>query len=87
MTNTQEALFWVLATVQIFGIGSCIITRLRECTCSRQVFGGCLALVGIATMLAIYAGSPSWCSSGATLALMCIVATLDFRGEVSTSSF
>ena len=73
--------FWILAVVQVLGLGSAWFARLSEGS-SRQglcqrLFFGCLVLVGVAMIPALKLGPGFWFSSGTTLSLMILAVTYD----------
>ena len=72
-----------LAALQILGLASALVARLTEGSCcqatTQQIFFACLALVGMATMFLLGMRPGYWLSSGATLSLMVLAATCDFR--------
>lgn len=71
--------------IQLAGAASIIHTRLKECSLaaasSQKWFFILLLAVGLATMIGIHAGHSTWLSGAATLGLMSIGATVDFRTE------
>lgn len=91
MLPTHDFVFWALAAIQFMGLASCIITRLGEATWAaspcRQMFMASLMAVCMATMGAMYCGSPCWVSCGATLSIMSVGATIDLRGQIEPSAF
>jgi hypothetical protein len=75
-----------LAVIQVIGLASACLARMgegsiRQTSCQR-LFLGCLALVGVSTMLAMHVGPGACIVSGATLAAMVLTATWDFGGAV-----
>ena len=91
MVTSHDTYFWILAGIQLLGVLSCVFARLMESTraahSSRHLFVACLMTVGLATMSAVYCGSPCWASCGATLSLLSVGATLDLRGGMQASPF
>ena len=79
-------LIYGLAIVQVIGLASACLARIgegsiRQTSCQRLFFG-CMALVGVATVLAMHVGPGACVFSGATLAVMVLTATWDFGGAV-----
>jgi hypothetical protein len=77
------ATVWFLVAVQAIGVTSACVTRLSEGS-SRQalsqvVFLGMLPLSGAATVVAFAIGLGWWLACSATLALMILTVTCDFR--------
>jgi len=79
----QDAIFLVAFVLQLLGLVSAAMTRLGEnwrariyCNC---LFFLCMIAVTVATILAILNSSGYWLSYGTTLAIMSLVATVDFR--------
>ncbi|HUY89744.1 MAG TPA: hypothetical protein VMV10_13490 [Pirellulales bacterium] len=80
------SLIFGLAIIQGIGLASACLARIgegsiRQTSCQR-LFLGCLALVGVSTMLAMLVGPGACVASGATLAVMVLTATWDFGGAV-----
>jgi hypothetical protein len=80
----------VLAVVAIFaiqlaGAASVVHTRLKQRSLaaarSQKWFFILLLAVGLATMIGIQTGHSTWLSGAATLGLMAIGGTVDFRTE------
>ena len=75
--------FWFLAAVQLVGLASAWLARLSEGSCHQTdcqcLFLGCLGMVGVATVTALWMGPGWWLGSGATLSVMVVTATCDFR--------
>lgn len=74
-----------IIAIQLSGVASVVAARLAErsaATCSAQkwVFV-LLGAVGLSTMITLSAGHGLWLSGAATLGLMSIGATIDFRSE------
>jgi len=91
LAHDHDVVFWSLAAIQLLGLVTCFATRLVEATrhaspC-RHLFVVSLIAVGGATMAAMYCGSSCWVSCGATLSLMSVGATIDFRGQIESSAF
>ena len=74
-----------IIAIQLSGVASVVATRLAERslgTCSAQKwFFVLLGAVGLSTMITLRAGHGIWLSGAATLCLMAIGATVDFRSE------
>jgi len=88
--RTMPPLVEVLAVVAIFaiqlaGAASVVHTRLKERSLaaarSQKWFFILLLAVGLATMIGIQTGHSTWLSGAATLGLMAIGGTVDFRTE------
>jgi hypothetical protein len=80
--NSTTAL-WLLAATQVFGVLSACATRLSEGS-SRQaisqlVFLAMMPLTGMAAVVAFTIGLGWWLACSATLALMILTVTCDFR--------
>ena len=74
---------WLLVIVQLAGLASTWLVRFSEgsrgqASCQRLFFG-CLWLVGLGTMASLCLGPGCWMTSGATLSLMVVAVTCDFR--------
>ncbi|MEX0676135.1 MAG: hypothetical protein WD063_03620 [Pirellulales bacterium] len=83
-------LTWFLGLIQIAGLLSAWLARLSEGS-SRQVwcqrlFVGCLALVGLSTMVVVALGARYWVASGATLSAMILAAVWDFSAHARVRS-
>lgn len=91
MMPSYDLVFWILAAIQCFGLACCLMTRLVEETRAavpcRQLFIASLVAVCMATMGAMYCGVHCWTSCGATLSIMSVGATIDFRGRIEPSAF
>lgn len=91
MNPSQDVVFWSLAAIQILGLISCVLTRLVEATraasSTRRLFAASLLIVCAATMAAMYCNSICWVSCGATLSIMSLGATIDFRGQIEPTAF
>ena len=75
-------LLWATTAIQILGLASIVLARVGEgcrgqARCQR-LFIGCLALVGVTTMVTLGLHSGCWPFCGATLSMMVLGATLDF---------
>lgn len=83
-------LTWLLGLLQIAGLLSAWLARLSEGS-SRQawcqcLFVGCLALVGLSTMVFVALGARYWLGPGATLSVMILTAVWDFRAHARAES-
>jgi hypothetical protein len=91
MNPSQDVVFWSLAAIQVLGLISCVLTRLVEATraasSTRRLFAASLLIVCGATMAAMYCNSICWISCGATLSIMSLGATIDFRGQIEPTAF
>lgn len=88
----DPALFWSMLALQLVGLGSVVLARLRchcplKSTCCRVVFFACLFGMAAATMFAIDARSGLWAWSATTFSLMAVGATLDLRSSVPVTGF
>ena len=74
---------WSVFGVQMIGLAVAWMTRLTEGSCYQApcqcLFLGCLGLVGLSAVLGTSLGQGSLLTSGATLAVMVLAATCDFR--------
>ncbi|MFO7901908.1 MAG: hypothetical protein R6U98_04555 [Pirellulaceae bacterium] len=80
-----SAIFWSTMVIQLLGLGSLVAARVCRTSWGRamcqQFFVMMLAALGLITVLAVGADSDSWVTSGATLSIMTVCATVDFRGD------
>jgi hypothetical protein len=81
---------WLLGLIQIAGLLSAWLARLsegsaRQAWCQR-LFVGCLALVGLSTMIVVALGARHWVASGATLSAMILAAIWDFSVHARVES-
>jgi len=80
-----------ILAIQLAGVASVVHTRLKERSLaaarSQKWFFILLLAVGLATMIGIQSGHSTWLSGAATLGLMAIGATIDFRGERRSPAF
>ena len=89
----HACLFCVLSAVQLAGLASLLAARFRfNQQCAAQMFCHtfffvCLAALGLATMYAARCGAGCWFSSGTTLSLMIVGATLDLRRTTAPATF
>jgi hypothetical protein len=81
--SDSPGILWMLISLQLFGLASACITRLSEGSCyqalSQYLFFVALPLVGVATATALAVGPACWSACTATLALMLLTVTCDFR--------
>ena len=74
---------WSVLTIQVLGIASlCAVRFGNRLQCQREcqiAFFLGLALVGLATLLALHFGTSDWLLGCATLAVMVVGASLDFE--------
>jgi hypothetical protein len=74
---------WTLHFVQLAGIVSAWMVRISEGSIGQihcqRFFLGCLAIVGLLTILSVALGAASWLLSGATLAIMVLAVIWDLR--------
>ncbi len=79
---------WTLAIVQIAGLVSAPLARLSEGSRGQVpchwLFMGCLATIGLATMLAVHMGPRYLLFSCLTMSIMVLVAVWDFRSHPRT---
>lgn len=79
--------FWGLLVMQVLGVFSVVFARLCERSqaqnCCQRLFFVSAILLGAGTLFALALGSGWWISSGTTLSLMGLGATLDFSKEHS----
>jgi hypothetical protein len=79
----QHAVFLVAFILQIAGLSSAAFTRLGERWRLRVICNGlfflCMIAMTAAAILAISQSSGYWMSYGTTLAIMSLIATVDFR--------
>ncbi len=80
--------WWLCAAVQLVGLWSAWLTRLRAVEGERGelllawrhgLFLASLAAVAGLTMVAVAVGDGTWIAPAATLAIMILAATCDFR--------
>jgi hypothetical protein len=80
---------WALAIVQIVGLVSAPLARLSEGSRGQVpchwLFLGCLAAIGLATMLAVHLGPRSLLFCCLTMSIMVLVAVWDFRAHPRAS--
>lgn len=74
---------WLLVVAQFLGVLSAWVARLSEGSCcqavSQYVFFGVLPLMGVTTAAAMAIGPGCWLTCSATLAIMVLTVTCDFR--------
>jgi formate hydrogenlyase subunit 3/multisubunit Na+/H+ antiporter MnhD subunit len=77
--------FWIAAAIEILGLASAMLVRLTEGSPSQAacqaIFFAVMLLVGVASLAALSAGLGHWFVLGSTLAVMVLMATLDFGGR------
>ena len=79
----SPAALWLLVAIQFVGVLSACAARLSEGS-SRQsaiqcLFFGTLALMGVATVTAFAVGPGWWLACSASLTVMILTVTCDFR--------
>jgi hypothetical protein len=81
----SPAVLWLLIAAQLLGVISACIARLSEGSprqaLSQGTFFGALSLMGAATIVALAVGPGCWVACSASLALMVLTVTCDFRGS------
>jgi hypothetical protein len=81
---------WLWAIIHVLGLVSAWLARVSECSghynLGYSLFLGCLAMVGIATVIALASGPGLWVISAAILAVMILIGTCDFRGETQMAA-
>ena len=79
--SLQQNLFLAFAAVQVAGIVSAALARLAENRSSQASFQGlflaAMSLVALVTVASIAMGWTTWVMSGATLAVMVVMAVWD----------
>jgi len=79
----SPAALWLLVAAQILGVLSAFAARFSEGSprqaISQAMFLGVLPLMGVATLLALAVGPGCWLGCAATLAVMILTVTCDFR--------
>jgi len=79
----SPAALWLLVAAQILGVLSAFAARFSEGSprqaISQAMFLGALPLMGAATLLALAVGPGCWLGCAATLAIMVLTVTCDFR--------
>ena len=78
-------MFWLTIAIELLALASMAAARLcgtnrRRAVC-HQFFVIMLLALGLMTVLALSSDSHSWVTSGATLSIMTVCATFDFRGD------
>ncbi len=83
IASYAESLSWIVVVIHVVGLFSAWFARLSEGshrqTQCQWLFLACLALVGVATLVASSLGAGIWLLSGATLSLMVLAAVYDSR--------
>ena len=81
----SPAVLWLLVATQCVGVAAAWLVRLSEgsaCQALGQyVFLAILPLVGVSAMLAMAIGPGCWLGCSATLAVMVLTVTCDFRSS------
>ncbi len=81
----SPVVLWLFAAAQLLGVASAWHARLSEGSphqvISQWMFFGILPLMGVATMIAFAVGPGCWLACAATLSVMVLTVTLDFRGS------
>lgn len=81
----SPTVMWLLIAAQLIGFFSAWLARLSEGsagqTMSQWTFFGILPLMGAATIVALAVGPGCWLACSATLAVMVLTVTCDFRGS------
>ena len=81
----SPSVLWLFVAAQLLGVLSAWLARLSEgsvCQAvSQWMFFGVLPLMGAATMVALAVGPGCWLACCATLSVMVLTVTCDFRGS------
>ena len=81
----SPTVLWLLVAAQCIGVAAAWLARLSEgSTCQafgQYVFLATLPLVGASAVLALAVGPGCWLGCSATLAVMVLTVTCDFRGS------
>ncbi len=89
LEHQQHVVFLIAFVMQFVGLASADVTRLGENCRGRICWNGlfvlCMLAMTAVTILAILNSSGYWLSYGATLALMSMIATVDFRRPAHAS--
>ena len=89
MTLSLPVIFWSTIIIQLLGLASIVALRLcgsdRSRAACQRLFVLLLLALGLITVLSVGADSDSWVTSGATLSVMTVCATFDFRGGKASS--
>jgi hypothetical protein len=79
----SPAILWILVAAQIVGIVTACAARLSQGASQQalvqSLFLGVLAVMGAATIAAFAVGPGCWLACSATLAVMILTVTCDFR--------
>ena len=85
MTLSLPAIFWLSLVLHLLALVSTVALRLRGSDRSRlacqRLFVTMLLAMGLLTVLAMSADSDFWVTSGATLSIMTVGASLDGRRD------
>lgn len=80
----SPSVLWLLVAVQFLGIASACLARVSEgSSCqgvSQVIFFVVLPVMGTITAFALTVGPGYWLACAATLAVMVLTVTCDFRG-------
>jgi hypothetical protein len=91
LPSSDVLLLGVAVLMQILGIAAAISARLSQTPvarkCSYRVFYVSLLAVFAITLLAVHVGHGVWISTGTTLAIMAVGATLDVGSPEPASAF
>ena len=84
-TLSLPCIFWSTITIQMISVATIIAMQQfphgrRRSVCQR-VFFGLMMAIGLVTVLAVSSASDSWMTSGATLSVMTVCATLDIGAD------
>jgi hypothetical protein len=81
----SPTILWFLVAAQGFGVATAWLARLSEGSCCQTfaqcLFFGILPIMGVVTALAFAVGPGCWLACSATLAVMVLTVTCDFRGS------
>jgi len=81
----------VLAVIEVLGLLVAWIARISEGSRQearfRWLFFACLTLVGGITIVSLTIGPGYWLAAGATLAIMVLTVTCDFRGARHATAY
>ncbi len=84
-TLSLPVIFWSTIAIQLMGLGAIVAMRLfpsgRRHGACQKLFLSLLFALGMITVMSVGADSDSWVTSGATLSVMTVCATFDFRRE------
>lgn len=88
---SDHLFFWVMLSIQVLGVISAILSRmsaahLQGTKWCRNIFLGCLVVLGLATMYAIGIQSGHWAYCGTTFSLMAVGGTWE-AGTLRATGF